>query len=185
MKLPIFRPLAGPTADSPGCRMPALVVAVLVALLAMDSATIARSAPADGDVHGNWTVRCEPQPDEKPTQCYIFQNLVLREGGQRVLHVAIGYVKGQDYPIALFTLPLGISIPSGTTVVVDDGERARIPIERCEPKGCRGGVKLGPKLYKAFQEGTEAVVTFHDAEREPVNVSVSLEGFSPGLQALR
>ncbi len=141
--------------------------------------------PKDGEVHGNWTVRCEKQGNAAEEQCFIFQNLVLREGGQRVLHIAVGFLAKEPEPIALVTIPLGISLPLGVSIMVDqDGLRSKFPIERCEPKGCRGGVKLDARMLDALKKGKEATVTFHDADRQPVKVPISLKGFSAGLTAL-
>jgi len=147
----------------------------------------ALGAPAaieDGQTFDNWTVGCEPVEAERRRQCFIYQNLVLREGGQRVLHVAIGYLPDDDTPIGLVTLPLGISLPPGASVRVDEAEPLRFPIERCEPNGCRAGFRLEPELLEAFKKGEEARVTFHDASRQPVTVPLSLQGFTAGLRAL-
>ncbi|MGH8658760.1 MAG: invasion associated locus B family protein [Gammaproteobacteria bacterium] len=157
------------------------LLAYAVGMGGMNSAVFAK--PNDGEVHGNWTVRCEKQQGAE--QCFIFQNLVLREGGQRVLHIAVGFLAKEADPIALVTLPLGISLPPGVSMVVDqDGPTTKFPIERCEPKGCRGGVKLDAQILDALKKGKEATVTFHDAARQPVKVPISLKGFSAGLIAL-
>lgn len=149
------------------------------------AAAAAAAAPQEGATFDNWTVGCETVQDEKRTQCFIFQNLVLREGGQRVLHVAVGYLPDQHDPIALFTLPLGISLPPGASLQVDEGEPVRFPIERCEPEGCRAGLRLEDEVLAAFKKGEQVKVTFHDATRRPVSVPLSLKGFMAGLRALR
>ncbi|MGH8650730.1 MAG: invasion associated locus B family protein [Gammaproteobacteria bacterium] len=148
-------------------------------------AGVGSAKPKDGEVHGNWTVRCEKQGNAAEEQCFIFQNLVLREGGQRVLHIAVGFLAKESEPIALVTMPLGISLPPGVSIVVDQGgPTSKFPIERCEPKGCRGGMKLDTRMVDALKKGKEATVTFHDAARQPVKVPISLKGFSAGLTAL-
>lgn len=143
----------------------------------------------DGHNFENWTGKCEINRDasgkEIGRQCFIFQNLVLKAGGQRVLHVAIGYLPGLDEPIALFTLPLGILLPPGVTLRVDDGEPVRFPVERCETGGCRAGIKLEEGLVKELENGTNAEVIFDDAARHPIKVPLSLKGLSAGLKALR
>lgn len=155
------------------------------ALIAALAAGPTAAAPEQGATFDNWTVGCEAVENEERTQCFIFQNLVLREGGQRVLHVAVGYLPDQDDPIALFTLPLGISLPPGASLQVDGGDPVRFPIERCEPEGCRAGLRLEEEVLDAFKKGTEVKVTFHDATRRPVSVPLSLKGFMAGLRALR
>jgi invasion protein IalB len=137
----------------------------------------------------NWTGKCEVSHDakgkEKGLQCFIFQNLVLKSGGQRVLHVAIGYLPELKDPVALFTLPLGISLPPGVSLQVDDGEPMRFPVERCETGGCRAGIKLDEQFVKELENGTSAEVIFDDAARQPIKVPLSLKGLTAGLKALR
>ncbi|RME35726.1 MAG: invasion associated locus B family protein [Gammaproteobacteria bacterium] len=145
----------------------------------------AEARPENGKSFKNWTVRCEKAKEAETETCYIFQNLVLKEGGQRVLHIAVGYLPQREEPVALLTLPLGISLPPGGTLQVDDNEPVRFQIERCEPNGCRAGLILKPELLEQFRKGMNAQVTFHDAARRPVSVPVSLQGFTAGLASLK
>ena len=139
----------------------------------------------EGAKFGNWTAKCEESKGKVQGGCFIFQNLVLREGGQRVLQFAVGYVATTDEPIALLSLPLGISLPPGVTIRIGDGEPTRVIVERCEPNGCRAGLKLKPALLRQLNEGTQLTVPFHDAERRPIDVPLSLDGFAAGLRSLR
>ena len=145
---------------------------------------VARDMPAEGDAFGSWRVSCETAADSHRRGCFIVQNLVLREGGQRVLQIAVGYVEQTPDPIALLSLPLGISLPPGASIQIDEHEAKRIPIERCEPNGCRAGLKLPEDILASFRSGSQMSVTFYDAKREPIVVPLSLDGFSEGLAAL-
>jgi invasion protein IalB len=177
-------------------RAPALALAAALPLLATaaggaepetPSATPPSAAEAaqNGRTYDNWTVSCEQSKPDAQNLCFIFQNLVLKEGGQRVMHIAIGYLPGTPEPVALFTLPLGISLPPGASLKVGDHEPERFPIERCEPTGCRAGMKLDDALVEQLKKNQEAVVTFHDASRKPISVPLSLRGFTAGLESLR
>lgn len=139
----------------------------------------------EGEKFGNWTAKCEESKGQVQGGCFIFQNLVLREGGQRVLQFAVGYVAATDEPIALLSLPLGISLPPGVTIRIGDGAPTRVIVERCEPNGCRAGLKLKPDLLRQLSEGAQLTVTFHDAERRPIDVPLSLDGFAAGLRSLK
>lgn len=142
--------------------------------------------PQDGDVFDNWTVRCEESTAEEQTgQCFIFQNLILREGGQRVMHIAVGFLPERETPVALFTLPLGISLPPGGRVQVGPGDPVLFQIERCEPDGCRAGLILRDELFRRFRDNDTAEVTIFDGGRNPLTVSISLSGFAAGIDALR
>lgn len=134
---------------------------------------------------GPWTARCEATVGKVEGGCFLYQNLVLREGGQRVLQFAAGYAEGSATPIALVSLPLGISLPPGVWLRVDEGERAQVMVERCEPAGCRAGLPLGPALLDQMLVGKRLTVTFHDSERKPIDMPLPLDGFKAGLAALK
>lgn len=156
------------------------------AALALALTPIATSVTAqDTEKFGNWTAKCEESRGKVQGGCFIFQNLVLREGGQRVLQFAVGYVATTDAPIALLSLPLGISLPPGVSIRIGDAQPTRVIVERCEPNGCRAGLKLNEALLSQLRQGTQLTVTFHDAERRPIEVPLSLDGFEAGLESLK
>lgn len=142
-------------------------------------------AAQETEKFGNWTAKCEESRGKVQGGCFIFQNLVLREGGQRVLQFAVGYVATTDVPIALLSLPLGISLPPGVSIRIGDAQPTRVIVERCEPNGCRAGLKLNEALLAQLRAGTQLTVTFHDAERRPIEVPLSLDGFEAGLESLK
>lgn len=170
---------AQPPPDASRMRAAALILAVGLTL------TTPGAAAQDTEKFGNWTAKCEESRGKVQGGCFIFQNLVLREGGQRVLQFAVGYVATTEAPIALLSLPLGISLPPGVSIRIGDAQPTRVIVERCEPNGCRAGLKLNDALLSQLRQGTQLTVTFHDAERRPIEVPLSLDGFEAGLEALK
>lgn len=143
----------------------------------------AEPAPVTEERHGLWTVRCEGA-DTQARGCIMFQNLVLKTGGQPVLQFAVGYAPADGAPTVILSLPLGISLPPGITMSIDDGKPANFPVERCEPDGCQAGMKLRDATIARLSAGRELTITFHDGERTPITVPLSLEGFGAGFAAL-
>lgn len=152
--------------------------------MAVTLSSLSASAEAvDGEEFDNWTVRCEESDGRE--SCFIFQNLVLQNGGSSILHVAIGYLPGnKKVPVILVSMPLGISLPPGASIKIDEHEAVKFDIERCETSGCRGGFKLTEEMLQNFKKGNTATVTFHDGHRQPIDMPLSLIGFSAGIDAL-
>ena len=140
------------------------------------------------ETYGAWTLRCESRPggaDQAPQeQCFIFQNVVMKQSGQRVFNIAIGYVPETERPIALLTLPLGISLPPGVRLRVPDLPPMEFLIERCIPAGCRAGAQISEELAEALGTHATATVEFQDGSRQDLSVQLSLKGFSEALAAL-
>ncbi len=148
----------------------------------------AGAAPKDGTKFDNWAIRCEKPGEGDPSKievCYAFQNVVTKEKNQRVLNVAVGYAPKIDVPVALITLPLGIALPPGASLTLDDGQPIRFPIERCEPNGCRAGLKLEKDLLDRLTKANKVQISFHDGAHRPVNIPLSMKGFGDAFQTLK
>lgn len=137
----------------------------------------------DNNEFGAWSLRCE-QPGTNVKACIMFQNLVLKTGGQPVLQFAIGIAPGDANPTVLVSLPLGISLPPGITISIDQGKPATFPVERCEPDGCQAGMKLREQTIEQLRGGKALQITFYDGERQPIPMPLSLNGFGSAFDAL-
>jgi invasion protein IalB len=167
------------------CVMPKnTLYGVAAALLGLSATPVFCEPTVSENTHGSWTVRCEAADAGAQSGCIMFQNVVMKTGGQPVLHFAVGYAPEDGNPTVIISLPLGISLPPGISIQIDDGKTANFPVERCEPDGCRAGMKLREATIEELVKGTRLTITFHDGERQPISVPLSLDGFGPGFQAL-
>ena len=161
------------------------LLATVLKLLLPIALGASASLPAAAADTGAWRSRCEPTKGKIEGGCFVYQDLVLRQGGQRVLQFAAGYAQATPDPIALLSLPLGISLPPGVSLQVDEGKTITIMVERCEPTGCRAGLKLESDLLQELIAGRTLKVSFHDAERKPIEMQVALAGFRAALDEIK
>ena len=155
-------------------------------------ASVAAVHAADqGAQFQDWMVGCEQvevvadgQPQERET-CYIFQNIALKESGQRLLHIAVGYIAATGEPAAIITLPLGVFLPPGVALHIDDAEPLRLPVQQCTAAGCRAVLALDEALVDRLRLGREARVNFVGPNRKEISVPVSLMGLTAGLRSLQ
>lgn len=156
----------------------------LVLLAALSMAGSLQARPEHGQVFKDWTARCEQVEGSSVPRCFIFQNLVLKESGQRLVHVAVGYLAGNNQAAAVITMPLGISLPAGAAISVGGGDPLDVVIERCDSSGCIGAVTLNAAVVAQLKRGREARIGFHDGTRRRIEVPVSLLGFTAGFNSL-
>ncbi|MFT5449479.1 MAG: invasion protein IalB [Gammaproteobacteria bacterium] len=160
----------------------------LIACIALQAALFSMSsqaAPQTGQKFRDWTARCEARKERKEQTCFVFQNLLLKKENKRLLHVAVGYLVSKEQPVAFFTLPLGVSLPGGVSLTVDDGKPIRVRYERCDASGCLAPLALTETLVNSLKGGRWARVAFFDATRREVSVPVSLLGFTSGMKSLK
>jgi len=140
--------------------------------------------PRDGLEFQDWRLRCEAATEQRPEFCEMHQRVVNQEG-ERVMLAVVGRLPNIDTPGLLFVLPLGISLPPGAFLRIDQGEEEQVPVERCERQGCRIELLLDDELLARLKAGTRATVSFHvydgQGQRPRVDVPVSLLGFSAAL----
>ena len=115
----------------------------------------------------------------------MVQNLLLKAGGQPVLQFSIGMAPGDGTPTALISLPLGISLPPGISLRIDEGDTANFPVERCEPDGCQAGMHLRKETIQRLAAGMQMEITFYDGERQPITMPLSLQGFGTAFKAMQ
>jgi invasion protein IalB len=132
----------------------------------------------------DWAVRCGRADEGASQACEMVQQR-QDEKGQTVLAIAVGKVPNTDNPGMLIILPLGIWLPPGVVLRVDNGEEVPARVERCERRGCQVELLLEPKVLTLLKSGREANILFqiYDEKGQPkvVGVPFSLLGFTAAL----
>lgn len=140
----------------------------------------AKAAPAQ--VFQDWKLQCEA----KAKRCYIFQRTDLQTSGQQVLNVVVGNLGPDGTHIMHFTVPLGIYIPPGIAMKIDDGDQINVPVHTCTPNGCEAILSLESKVLSTLESAKTTNVAFLDAvTRQQLTIGVSMAGFSDAYAALR
>ena len=143
-----------------------------------------KAGPRDGQEFQDWRLRCEAATEQRPEFCEMYQQ-IFDQDRNRVVVAAVARLPNTDTPGLLFILPLGISLPAGAFLKIDQGEEQRVPVERCLQQGCRIELLLNDELLSQLKAGTRATVSFHiydgQGQRPRVDVPISLLGFSAAL----
>lgn len=135
----------------------------------------------------DWIVRCEPaDPDAFGAQdlCEMYQQVSEQETGQTVLEIVVGYPPGENELVALLNLPLGIRLPPGGQLRIEDLEPIEFPIQICIASGCRADLVLDSDAISAMRSGEEATIVIADPQGRGVALPISLRGFSAALNEL-
>lgn len=162
------------------------------ALIGLSLLTLGFLAPAvvaqankDGQVFNDWVVRCADDPNNQARGgCFIVQNVINNVDQKPVMQIAIGYLAEDPTPAAIFTLPLGVRLPPGALIAIDDKEGVRVPFERCMPDGCKVQFRMNPDQVAAFKAGNGGKLTIQDAAGRGLAIPFSLKGFTAALNAL-
>ena len=158
-----------------------------LALALMGTSLAAGSAYAQGAVrstHGDWQMRCEVPPGAKAEQCALVQNVAAEDRPNLTLLVIVLKTADQKSRLLRVVAPLGVLLPSGLGLKIDDKDIGRAGFVRCLTTGCVAEVVMDDTLLGQLKGGKNATFIVFQTPEEGVGVPVSLNGFGPGVEAL-
>ncbi|TCR61076.1 invasion associated locus B family protein [Bosea sp. BK604] len=160
---------------------------VVAAVLAVAGACLASGAFAQGAVkatHGDWQLRCEVPPGAKTEQCALVQNVAAEDRPNLTLLVIVLKTADQKSRLLRVVAPLGVLLPSGLGLKIDDKDIGRAGFVRCLTTGCVAEVVMDDTLMNQLKGGKNATFIVFQTPEEGVGIPVSLSGFGPGVESL-
>jgi invasion protein IalB len=159
----------------------------LAALLAVAASVPANQAHAQGAVrsaYGDWQLRCDKPPGAREEQCALVQNVTAEDRDNVGLSVIVLKTADKQARILRVLAPLGVLIPSGLGLRIDDKDIGRAGFVRCLANGCFAEVVLEDDLINQLSTGTQATFIIFQTPEEGIGIPISLAGFKQGFDAL-
>ncbi|MBC2857767.1 invasion associated locus B family protein [Stappia sp. 28M-7] len=159
-------------------RRAALAGLFVTASLGSATAQDAAPKPAEGAAAPNWIVQCSEATDKAPKRCRALQNIVMQEGGQRLLTVVVEPREGAPNHALVLALPHGVFLPAGTQIRVDEGEPVPMAIQTSDANGAYAGTAISDELLASLKKGQRLIVAFKTAQQQDLAIPVTLIGFT-------
>jgi invasion protein IalB len=132
-----------------------------------------------------WAVRCTSASRAAPLECAIEQTAVLTKTGQLIVLVNIRVPAETRAPVALVQLPLGLHLPGGAKLQVDDGRVTDLQIQTCENRGCYAGSPITPEMLAALRSGKQLKVSFQNLGKETITIPMALTDFAAAYDKIK
>ena len=139
------------------------------------------SAPAQP----GWAARCSSASREAPLECAMEQTAVLSKTGQLIVLVNIRVPSDTHTPVALVQLPLGLNLPAGAKLQVDDGKVVDLQIQTCENRGCFASTPIAPEFLAALKSGKQLKVSFQNLAKETATIPIPLTDFAAAYDKIK
>ena len=155
---------------------------------ALVAASLAAPAAAQGTVkasHGDWQIRCDTPPGAQGEQCALVQSVTAEDRPNVGLSIIVLKTADNKSRLLRVLAPLGVLLPAGLGLRIDDAEIGRAGFVRCLPDGCVAEVVLDDALIGKLRTGKNAVFIIFQTPEEGIGVPVSLNGFGPGYDGLK
>jgi invasion protein IalB len=148
---------------------------------------------------GDWQHRCDRVAQSGAEQCILIQNVL----DQSDLNLAVVILKVEDTaattearkkdanakavrrPVLRIIAPLGVLLPRGLGLKVDDREVGSTDFVRCLESGCVAEVDMDQSLIDLLSKGKVALFAVFLTPQEGRGLPVTLNGFAEGFSKLQ
>jgi invasion protein IalB len=156
----------------------------IIAALAGLSPQQAAGQGAVRSVHKDWQIRCDTPPGAKSEQCALIQSVTAEDRANVGLTVIV--LKTADLKSRLMRVvaPLGVLLPSGLGLKIDNVDIGRAGFVRCLPNGCIAEVVMDDTLIGKLRNGKTATFIIFQTPEEGIGFPLSLAGFGEGYDKL-
>ena len=158
-----------------------------LAFVAVSVAAFTQSASAQSTVkskHGDWELRCETPPGASREQCALIQSVAAEDKPNVNLVVIVLKTADNKSRLLRVIAPLGILLPAGLGLKVDQADVGRAGFVRCLPTGCVAEVVMDDKLIDELSNGKTATFIIFNTPEEGIGIPLTLAGFKDGFTAL-
>ncbi len=162
----------------------ARLCAVLIALGLLAGVGAARAQGVVKAKHGDWELRCETPPGAAKEQCALLQSVAAEDKPNINLVVIVLKTADGKSKLLRVIAPLGVLLPSGLGLKIDDVDVGRAGFVRCLPTGCVAEVVMEQKLIDQMKSGANATFIIFQTPEEGIGIPLALAGFKDGFDAL-
>jgi invasion protein IalB len=164
-----------------------LRAALVGCLVAAGIAVAGSAAQAQGavkSVHGDWQIRCETPAGAQSEQCALFQSVVAEDRNNVGITVLVLKTADQKSRLMRVQAPLGVLLPAGLGLKIDNVDVGRAGFVRCLPRGCYAEVVMDDTLVGKLRTGQTATFFIFQTPEEGIGFPMGLKGFGDGYDKL-
>lgn len=125
-----------------------------------------------------WTSKCVSESRSAPLVCSVEETLVLARTDQAVVTAAVRVQPTKGEPVLLMQVPLGLYLPAGLSLKIDDGKPQRVPLQTCNAHGCYAEKTLNARLIFALEAGKNLSISCENLAKNNLVFSLPLGSFA-------
>ena len=149
------------------------------------ASTAAAAEGANTSAPPGWVARCSSTSRGAPLECAIEQSAVLTKTGQLIVLINIRVPAETSAPVGVVQLPLGLNLPAGAKIQVDDGKTSELQIQTCEARGCYANLQISPDMLAALKSGKQLKISFQNLAKETISIPMPLADFAAAYEKIK
>ena len=128
-------------------------------------------------IYSPWTKFCLKGQEANAQQvCFTGKDGRI-ESGMPVIAAVLIEPEGDSKKVLRVTLPLGMQLPQGTRVIVDQGQPMNAPYIICFTNGCMADYEASAELIGKLKKGQGLVVQGINSQGQPISLVLPLTDF--------
>jgi invasion protein IalB len=137
------------------------------------------------ETHGAWQVSCRTPPGAKEEKCALVQSVTAEDRPNVGLTVVFYKAIGENKRLLRVVVPLGVLLPTGLGLKIDNQDVGNAPFLKCGKRGCVAEVVLEEEVIGKLKKGETAMFIIFDTPEAGIGIPVSLQGFSDAFASLK
>ena len=161
--------------------------AITLSLLLATPLTKDEAHAQDGTVkaqHGEWQIVCKKPAGAKKEVCAAVQSVTAEDRPNVGLTVYLQKFNDGKKVLRVFA-PLGILLPTGIGLKIDNIDVGHAPFLRCHSFACYAQVTADEKLLSKLSTGKTAMFIIFQTEEAGIGIPVSLKGLNTAMKSLK
>ena len=82
-------------------------------------------------------------------------------------------------------LPLGLNLPAGAKLQIDEGKASDMQIQTCEARGCYANLPISPEMLATLKSGKQLKVSFQNLAKETITIPMPLADFAAAYEKIK
>ena len=161
------------------------LAATLTGLLAGGSAHAAGTEQTTVKAqHGFWQVVCKTPEGAKAELCALVQDVTSESNPDVQLSVQV-HQAADGSKILRVHAPLGLLLPPGLGLQIDQEKVGNAPFVRCQVVGCVAQVTMPEDLLGKFTKGKTAWFIIYQTKEQGIGIPVALDGLGDAIGELK
>jgi invasion protein IalB len=137
------------------------------------------------ETHGAWQVSCRTPPGAKEEKCALVHSVTAEDRPNVGLTVVFYKAIGENKKLLRVVVPLGVLLPTGLGLKIDNEDVGNAPFLKCGKRGCVAEVVLQDEVIGKLKKGETAMFIIFDTPEAGIGIPVSLEGFTDAFASLK
>jgi invasion protein IalB len=132
-----------------------------------------------------WSSQCNAEGRSETLDCAVTHRLFITNTGQLIGSVTIRMPGDTKEPVMMIQTPIGLFLPAGVSIDVDEKKPQRLELQTCDGNGCYAGSPVSDDFLASMLKGQKFNIKFQGLKEQEIKLQLSLVGFAAAFDKIK